>query len=185
MSKAAIKTNNDEGMFAAKVKLRLNSLPDKDEILVLECFGGEGLLWKEVQKQTEKKITILSIDKNKYQRLQLLGENLKFIKSFDLSVFDIIDLDAWGSPFKQLEIVFNQKYIGVVHCTFIQTMTGNLDKKLLKYNGFSDAMLKKCQSIFTKNGIDKFKNYLAIKGIKKISICSKNRKNYLYFNLDK
>jgi hypothetical protein len=125
MSKAATKTNNDAELFESKVLLRIDSLPGKKELNVLEAFGGEGLLWTEVKRRCpERKIKILSIDSNKYKRVQLQGDNLKFLKAFDLTNFDIIDLDAWGSPFNQLKILFDKQYKGIIHCTFIQTMHG-------------------------------------------------------------
>jgi len=181
---ASIKTNNDQLMTEAKIQLRIESLPDKPEINVLEAFGGEGVLWGAVQRRCpEKKIKILSIDKEKYKRVQLQGDNIKFLMSFNLSQFDVIDLDAYGMPTKQLEIVFSKKFKGVVHCTFIQSITGNMDHVILKANGYTKAMLQKAQSLFTHNGIDKFLNYLAINGVKRVKMASKSRKHYLWFSL--
>jgi hypothetical protein len=178
------KTNNDQDLIEAKIQLRIESLPDKKEIKVLEAYGGEGVLWGSVQRRCpDKNIKILSIDKEKYKRVQLQGDNVKFLLSFNLAEFDIIDLDAYGMPAKQLEIAFAKQYKGVVHCTFIQTMTGNMNKTILEANGYTKKMLEKCQSLFTHNGIGKFLNYLAIKGVKKVKIAGKNRKNYLYFHI--
>jgi hypothetical protein len=184
MISQATKTNNDLSLIDVKIQLRINSIIHlKNEVKVLELFGGEGLLWKEVEKRTGKKIKILSIDKNKYKRVQLQGENLKFIDSLDLNYFDVIDADAWGSPFYQVEKIFKSNFKGIVHCTFIQTMQGSLSKGLLLSYGYSESMIKKASTIFNKNGIAKFKQYLASKGINKIYIVSENKKNYLYFNL--
>jgi len=171
-------------MLNAKIQLRIDSIINLEELNVLELFGGEGVLWNEVKKITKKKIQILSIDKNKYKRLQLQGENTKFIDSLDLEMFDVIDIDAWGSPYKQLQMIFNKNYRGIVHCTFIQTMMGKLSTDMLLKLGYSQKMIEKIPSIFNKNGIDKFKNYLALNGIKEIHIASKGRKNYLWFYLD-
>lgn len=185
MSTSTVKTNNDSGLIEAKVQLRINSLPAKKNICVLEAFGGEGVLWGIVKRRCpEKSIEVLSIDKNKYNRVQLQGDNLKYLASLNLQEFDIIDLDAWGSPVKQLEILFKRKYTGIVHCTFIQTMQGNLPKELLYANGYTDAMLKKIKTIFMTNPVEKFTNYLAKNGVKTLEIISKRRKNYLWFALN-
>jgi tRNA G26 N,N-dimethylase Trm1 len=184
MSKAATKTNNDPGKLSGKIQLRIMSLPEKQNIKVLECFGGEGVIWNEVVKTTGKNITVLSIDKNKYKRVQLQGDNIKFLKALDLKQFDVIDLDAWGSPVKQLEILFERKYKGIVHCTFIQSMMGRIDNKLLKYFCYTDAMIKKCQSVLTKNPMEKMCNYLAMKGVQNIKLYKSDRKNYFYFVLN-
>lgn len=184
MSSQTTKTNNDPNLLQAKIDLRLQSLPHKPEIKVLEAFGGEGIIWDKIKRLCPgKSFKILSIDKNKYNRVQLQGDNLKYITGFDLDDFDIIDLDAWGSPVKQLDIVFAKGYAGIVHCTFIQTMQGNLPKSLLYANGYTDAMLAKIKSIFVKDGLDKFLNYLSANGVEKVNIVTANRKNYLWFSL--
>ena len=47
MSNHQTKTNNDLSLIDAKIQLRLMSLPEKNDVLVLEAFGGEGILWRE------------------------------------------------------------------------------------------------------------------------------------------
>ena len=160
MNSQAIKTNNDLSLINAKIQLRINSIEHlKGQIKVLELFGGEGVLWNEVKKLTGKDILILGIDKNKYKRVQLQGDNLKFIDSLNLQEFDVIDADAWGSPFYQVEKIFSKNYKGIVHCTFIQTMMGGLSKEMLLRLGYTETMLSKIKSVFNKNGVEKFKNY--------------------------
>lgn len=184
MNSQAIKTNNDLSLINAKIQLRINSIEHlKGQIKVLELFGGEGVLWNEVKKLTGKDILILGIDKNKYKRVQLQGDNLKFIDSLNLQEFDVIDADAWGSPFYQVEKIFSKNYKGIVHCTFIQTMMGELSKEMLLRLGYTETMLSKIKSVFNKNGVEKFKNYLAQNGVTEINIVTDNKKNYLYFNL--
>lgn len=186
MSKQAIKTNNDLSLINLKVQLRINSIEKfEGQIKVLELFGGDGILWNEVKKLTKKDIIVLGIDKNKYKRVQLQGDNLKFIDSLILNDFNIIDADSWGSPYHQIQKIFSQNYKGVVHCTFIQSMHGCLNKEMLLRLGYTEKMLSKIKSIFNKSGIEKFKNYLACNGVNEINIVSQNKKNYLYFNLDK
>ncbi len=186
MSSQATKTNNDLSLINAKIQLRINSIEHLiGTVRVLELFGGEGILWNEVKKITGKDIKILGIDKNKYKRVQLQGDNLKFMDSLDLNYFNVIDADAWGSPFYQVEKILNSNYKGVVHCTFIQTMMGGLSKEMLLRLGYTENMLSKVKSLFNKNGIDKFKNYLAQNGVNEIFIVTDKKKNYLYFNLVK
>jgi hypothetical protein len=184
MSNQAIKINNDFSLLNAKIKLRIDSVSNlSGQINVLELFGGEGVLWKEVKKRTGKEIKVLSIDKNKYKRVQLQGDNIKFIDSIDLDYFHVIDADAWGSPFNQVKKIFDKDYKGIVHCTFIQTMMGKLSNDLLFSLGYTQKMIDKIPSIFNKNGIDKFKGYLAKNGVKEIYIVSEKKKNYLWFEL--
>lgn len=184
MSSQAIKTNNDLSLINAKIQLRINSIEHlKGQIKVLELFGGEGILWSKVKKLTGKNILVLGIDKNKYKRFQLQGDNLKFIDSLNLHEFDVIDADSWGSPFYQVDKIFQKNYKGIVHCTFIQTMMGALPNGMLLKLGYTEKMFLKIKSVFYKNGIQKFKNYLAQNGVEQINICTYNKKNYLYFTL--
>lgn len=167
MSRAAIKTNNDHRLLKAKIDLRLQSLPGKSEINVLDCFGGEGVLWKMVAQKTDKKINVLSIDKVRYNRVQLQGDSIKFIKTLDLSKFDIIDLDSYGSPADHLELIFGKGYRGVVHVTYIiQNMTPS-KSTILESAGVTKRMVKKCKAVFKSNHRKYFFNYLYTNGIKK------------------
>lgn len=184
MSRQAIKTNNDADYVKYKVTLRLMSLPKKKEISVLEAFGGEGVLWNEVKKLTDKKIKILSIDKNNYNKVNLQGDNIKFLKGLDLSKYDIIDLDSWGSPINQLRILKEKKYKGIVHCTFIQTMFGKINNEVLYKLGYTKNMVKKCPSLFNKNGFEKMKQYISTEfDVSKITVFSHNNKNYFYITI--
>jgi tRNA G26 N,N-dimethylase Trm1 len=184
MSKQATKTNNDSEAFLSKVKLRVDSLPKKNSISVLECFAGEGLIWAKVKQGTEKEISILPIDKLKYNaKLNNLGDSFRHLISLDLKSFDIIDIDAYGVPFDHISHLFKVEYKGVVHVTCIQTGMGILPKKLLKSEGYSEAMIKKCPTLFCKNGIEKLLSYIAKQGVKKIQIYSQGRKNYFWFEI--
>lgn len=184
MSNQATKTNNSAGLISAKIQLRINSISHLTEsIKVLELFGGEGVLWNEVKRITGKDIKILSIDKNKYKRVQLQGDNLKFMDALNLNMFHVIDADAWGSPYYQVDKILKSGYKGIVHCTFIQSMMGQLSKGMLNDLGYTEKMITKAPTLFNRDGIVKFKNYLANKGITEINIVTENRKNYLYFNL--
>lgn len=185
MSKQATKTNNDPATFDTKVALRLMSLPTKNEINVLDCFSGEGKIWDSVKKKTDKKINILSIDIKEYSKVSLKGDNCKFLKSIDLKKFDIIDLDAYGSPSNQLAILKEKQYKGVVHCTFIQTMMGKINTNILKECGYTDVMIKKIPTLFNKDGLNKILNYVYLKfNVTKFKICTYKNKNYFYFTID-
>ncbi len=180
------KKQTDNSNLQVKVDLRLESLKliDKKEINVLEAFAGDGKIWKEVMKQTDKIINILRIDKkNGKKGVYLKGDNTKFIQLFDFKHYDIIDLDAYGSPYNQLKAVFAGNYSGVVHCTFIQVGMGALNHGLLNDIGFTKDMIKKAPTLFNSNALGKMKEYLLVNGVKEINICSiSDRKHYFYFH---
>jgi len=181
-----MKTNNDASMLEAKVRLRLEALPDQKEIRVLDCFSGEGVLWKKVkQRTTASRIRCLGIDKNRYKKINLTGDNVKFLLSLPLQEYDIIDLDAWGSPVPQLEILHRRGYKGTVICTFISTFNGALHAAMLTALGYTPAMFHKAPALFNKSGYEKFLRYLNARlGVTQIRhIDNGARKHYLSFQL--
>jgi len=175
-----LKTDNSH--IKEKIQLRLDCLPNKKTINILDCFAGKGTIWNEVKKVSKKNIQILSIEKEKDKnKLALTGSNLKYLNILDLTKFDIIDLDAYGIPYQQLKILFDKEYKGTILVTAIQSGMGQLPKGLLKDIGYSEKMISKISSIFNQKGIDKLKNYLYLRGVKFIEGYFIDRKNYFYF----
>lgn len=180
-----MKKETDNSYVSEKVHLRQQTIDlfDKNEINILDAFTGDQLLWsKVIDKNPNKKLSFLRIDKKTDKPGSYLqGDNVRFMKSIDLNKFDIIDLDAYGSPFNQLEVCFSKKYKGIIHCTFIQVGFGNLNKNMLINIGFNSLMIGKCQTLFAKKGIDLFLQYLYENGVKEVTGYFFGRKNYLWF----
>lgn len=104
------RAQTDNSYFDAKIKLRIDHLPNKKFLSVLDLFGGDGLIWNEIIKQSGKDITVLRMDiKLDKPGVYLKGDNLKFLKVMDLNQFDIIDVDAYGVPYAQLKEIFRKK----------------------------------------------------------------------------
>jgi len=181
MSKVQI----DNSFLYDKIKLRMNNFPEKDSINVLDCFAGNGTIWKYIKNHCNKKINILSIDKKQLSGIYLKGDNLKFLQSIDLNKFDVIDLDAYGVPYQQLKFIF--KNYKNHHCsifiTFIQSLMGGLPLGLLEDIGYSKKMIRKIPTLFYKNGLEKMKLFLAQNGVREIKIRSFNNKYYIFFKL--
>ena len=169
----------DNSYLFNKINLRKSCLNKNKNYIVLDCFAGKGLIWDNIKKDNYF-ISLISIDKK--EQATIKGDNLKVLKSIDLDQFDIIDLDAYGSPFNQLEIILNQKIKNkIIFFTFIQSMFGQLNRKMLNVLGYTDFMIKKIPALFNKNGFDKFCQYLSKKGIDKIYYICHNNKYYGYF----
>jgi len=176
------RTDNDKFGFQYKVSLRSETVKDNQNIL--DCFSGHGHIWNEVRKQTGLELIITSIDtRNDKSSVYLKGDNIKFLKAMDLGQYDVIDLDSYGIPFQQLEVIFAKKYKGIIHITFIQSSMGRLNNGLLTSLGYTKNMIKKCPTLFSKNGYDKFKYYLANHSILRVNELSLKKKHYLYFKL--
>ncbi len=164
----------DNSHFEAKVELRVSCLPE-GPLRVLDCYSGTGRLWNEVRRRCPTRdIQVLRIDqRNGLPGIYLKGDNRKYLASMDLDRFNVIDLDAYGVPFDQMEIVFGrpQRLIKTVFVTFIRSGVGQLPYAMLEALGYRRSMISKSPSLFCRNELEKFKAYLAIKGVGEIPEC--------------
>jgi len=145
---------------------------------VLDLFHGQGNIWRKI-KSKGFNVDVIGIDKKNKSSESIICDNLKILPSLNLNDFDCIDCDSYGVPFKQLEIIFKKKYHGVLFITFIQSQFGRLPEKLLNELGYTTTMIKKCCSLFNRNGIEKFKEYLFFRGIGQIQRISVHNKHYI------
>ncbi len=176
------KTNNS--YLGNKIDLRLNHLP-KGDLSVLDCYGGAGLIWRAIMGETKRRIRYVAIDESDYSvGFYLPGNNLAYLQSLDLGRFNVIDLDAYGVPFEQLEILFQRGYTGRVFVTFIQIVVGAVPYRMLTSVGFSTEMIRKTPALFFKRGWEYFLEYLAQKGVRTVTHRSHARKHYLVFDIN-
>lgn len=165
----------------------MDNLPAKRTIRVLDCFHGQGTIWRNIDNRlTNKKIIVLGIDKNKdFMSRALVGDNVRYLATMDLSQFDIIDLDAWGVPFRQLQVIANNPTSAgcLVFATLIQARFAGLPKKMLSLLGYTPNMVNKVPLLFRRNGIEKWLQYLALYDIKWVKLYSDKpkRKHYMAF----
>ncbi len=172
----------DNSHFSAKVKLREIAITNLTNCNVLDLFSGDGLLWREVKaKHPDKQIQVLSIDKKNKEYLYLKGDNRKYLKSLNLNNFQVVDMDAYGVPFDQLDYVLNSSFRGIIIVTFINSIYGRLPHKLMFHLGITIRMLNKCQTLFYRNPEEKLFGYLKEKGINSITGYFLDRKKYFYF----
>lgn len=153
----------DNSFFEEKKALRQDviNLIAKDEIRVLELYAGKSLMWNDLKKSNpQKNIIVFSIEKEKGKNPKALtGDNLKFLKNINLERFDVIDVDAYGYPFSQIEIIESRGFRGFVIVTAIQTLFGAVPKKMLKYSGINDEMIKKNTFTFFSKWVWLFKKF--------------------------
>ncbi len=176
-----ITAQTDNSFLGDKIALRMSHLSE-EPIKVLDCFGGKGLVWQGVKILTKKDIKVLAIDKIDFG-FHLPGDNVRYLQELDLSKFNVIDLDAYGVPLEQLDIIFEKSFTGMIFVTFIQSLMGGLPHKMLNDLGFSKKMIEKISTLYGKRGWQYFLEWLALKGVSKIWHRTKGRKHYLAFNL--
>jgi len=176
------KAQTDNSYLADKIALRLSMLPNGKRLVVLDAFHGRGTIWKNIESKYEGSIKITKIDiEQKENNFVFIGENKKFLSSLPLEKYDVIDLDAYGIPYEQLKIIFKRKFKGLVFVTFIQSVMGRLQDDFLIDLGYAKTMIKKCPSLFCKNGQEKFLNWLQLHGVKRVVMRKHARKCYLGF----
>jgi hypothetical protein len=171
----------DNHYLEEKILLRKEVLTLVEKPKILECFSGKGILYDNIDQKFE--ITRIEIEKNKSQKSHLCGDSYKFLLSIDLTKYNIIDLDAYGIPFKYIDFIVNSNFKGYVIVTAIQTVMGKLPNELLYKLGYTSAMIKKIPTLFSLDGIGKLQNYLYLVGVKSITGYFINRKNYFYFKI--
>lgn len=177
----------DNKFLADKVALRAQSLPQKQTIKVLDVFAGKGTLWNLVREKTKKNIQVVSIDKrDDLYDFHLHGDNLRILRTLDLTNFDVIDLDAYGFPDEQLNLIFTKGYKGIVHLTMIQANLCQLPYSILEEAGINKDLLDAARGIFAKQKLvwPIFSNWLYKKGVKTVYLkekVNKGAKRYMWF----
>jgi hypothetical protein len=151
----------DNSFLRDKVQLRVNNLPPGD-LRVLDCYSGKGLIWAAVERITGRKIIILPIDKRPDKDdFHLPGENLEYLETLDLSRFNVVDLDAYGIPFDQIDCLIRRGYQGTVFVTAIQSVMGRLPNSMLEAIGFTPVQIEKAPTLLCKRGFEYLLEYLA------------------------
>lgn len=176
-----VKTNNS--FLFIKQEFRKEYIKNLKCKNVLDAYCGESEIWKIIKTDS-----YLGIDENLTNDINLKGDNRKYLGILDLSKFNIIDLDAYGIPFNQLKLIFENKTLKqgtIVFFTFIQSFFGIMPHSLLQLYGYRKKMIKKIPTLFFRKGFKIFKWYLATRGIKKIEYIKVKNKIYGMFEVDK
>lgn len=183
------KVKTDNSFIEEKIYLRIKYLPNKEFLNILDCFHGKGIIWNNIKNITNQKINITGIEK-KYNKSKnndfvIYGDCLKYLKKMDLSCYDVIDLDCYGSPSKYLYACYKNKTLRkdvVIYYTNINSIYGYQTEIVLKSNKISKNMYNKCITIFNKKRLYFFYNFLYNLGIRKVMEIQKNHKFYGVIN---
>lgn len=173
-----------------KIELRVDAINkiQTSEINVLDAFHAEGELWKAVRERVTKTITITGIEVDKEKKSKefvINGDNKKMLKVIDISVYDVIDLDAYTSPYEQIKAIhFNPTLKKGTVVIYTKIMNGMLFSKKLIEEIIPKAMIKKSPMYFGKYRDDafySFLNKLGVEEIKGYKIEDTMKKEYCYY----
>lgn len=160
----------DNSCLALKIKLRTINIPEKP--VILDCFHGNGVIWDTIKRQYPKEYKIVGIEKQNRKGLgSIYGDNIKVIPTLDLSKYNVIDMDAYGSPYQQIKAMFKNKTLNpgtIVYYTFIQTAQGTVEKSLLAGIGITSSMYGKNPVLYRGMAQKAFIDYLYHSGVKKV-----------------
>jgi TusA-related sulfurtransferase len=105
-ARRAFPKDNDGAFLEAKVALRRRALREAPGG-VLDCFAGRGALWRIVWNEAP---SYRGIEKDMQKALAHPGACFhcaadEALRALDLSRFTIFDMDAYGSPWGEIEII--------------------------------------------------------------------------------
>jgi len=177
----SIKTDNHN--IWQKVKLRKQAVKNLNSINVLDLFAGNNTLWSYIKTNR-----YYGVEKEKNKGKNLTADNMRIIKSLDLSNFNVIDCDSYGIPFNQIYEIFKNttlKKNTVIIYTCITNKMSGLNKECLKMFNLS-KIYKKVKTLLNSYAIELFYGMLYKNGIKKIKEFEINTtfiKKYGYFKV--
>lgn len=176
----SIKTDNHN--IYHKVELRKEATKDLDELKVLDLFAGENKLWGHFDCQ---KYYGVEIEKDKGKNLN--ANNVRVIKSLDLSEFNVIDCDSYGIPVKQIQEIYNNATLKkgtIIIYTCIGNAMSALNKQIIT-EFHLEGIYKKCKVLLNKKSEELFYGYLYNRGVRSVTeyaeIAKSFKKKYGFF----
>lgn len=104
------KVHNKKPNKAAKIGIRRIALQEIPDASVFDAFAGPGAMFRAVWKEAKD---YTGCDTRWYadDRSVFVADNRPALKALDLSRFNVFDLDAFGSPWEQAEIIANKRKV--------------------------------------------------------------------------
>ena len=150
----------------------------RNALHILDCFAGDGKLWRLLKKEYGDSIQTAGIDTEMKHGAKYLGDNRKHLQYLPLDNFDLIDIDAYGVPYEQLRIITKRRYKGIIVGTFIQCSYGGLPYAMLEELGYSRKMIRKITKLFFAGGWKKWSSYLKLAGYDSVFVYHCANKHY-------
>lgn len=174
-------TDNDG--LEKKVWLRKLAIKDLDYVSVLDLFAGDNLIWSHIK--TDR---YYGVEQEKGKGKNLCLDNRKIIPVLDLSKFNVIDCDAYGVPYEQIEMLFENPTLQKGTIVIFTCITGVLNQvcnRARQDYGIYE-MYKHTRVLFNRYSAEMFFSMLYNHGIKDVVMyeTKKNmKKRYGFFTV--
>lgn len=176
--------STDNASIVQKVNLRKKAIEGIENVRVLDLFAGENRIWSNFALER-----YYGVEKEAGKGKNLWADNRKIIPSMDLSQFNVIDVDSYGIPFEQIEMIFENPSLQpgtMIIYTAITNGVSTLSKKCQEMYGIQ-KMYKKCKTAFNKKALDYFHGMLYKYGVRHVfcyNVYLNFTKEYGYFCVD-
>ena len=153
--------------FDVKVKLRLTALEKLcgEDINILDCYHGNGDIYKKVEQSVKFDITGIEINDSLSPFKCIKGDNIKIITTLNLNEFNFIDLDSYTDCTELIEYVNKNAKSGtvVVYTMCINRMAGMPKRLIMDEKDIS----KKIKTITNKFINEKWAAFLYNNGVER------------------
>lgn len=171
----------DNANLEKKVSLRKEAIRELKEVKVLDLFAGENLIWSKIK--TDRYYGI-EAEKGKGKNLNV--DNRRIIPVLDLSKFNVIDCDAYGIPYEQISMIFENPTLQKGTVIIYTCITGVLNRICVKALKDFDLQenYKRSRVLYNKYSRDMFFEMLRRNGVKKVTSYRDDatmQKEYGYF----
>lgn len=183
MNPQPIKTDNKS--VGNKIFIRKQAISRLSEVNVLDLFGGNNTLWKNI---TTNRYFGVEIEKDKGSNL--CANSHKILGSLDLQKYNVIDVDSYGISFDIYKKLLADKRVKngtIIIYTAITNEFTKIQNEAKDMFGFK-RFYSKAPSLFNARAIEFFYEFLALNGVTQITyyaVCDHFTKHYGYFRVER
>lgn len=164
-------TDNDG--IDRKVRLRVEAIKGLAVVNVLDLFAGDNLIWSRIPCQRYYGI---EAEKNKGRNLH--ADNRKIIPHLDLSTFNVVDCDAYGMPYEQIQLLFDNPTLQsgtIIIYTCISGVLNRLCVRMLSDYNLAEQY-KRSRVLYNRYSAEMFHAMLHSHGVKQV-FCYRTKKS--------
>lgn len=161
----------DNTSITKKVQLRIAATEHISDKRVLDLFAGDGLIWQAIPT-----VDYLGIeaDKSKGSDAMIHKDNRLVIPTLDLGRFNIVDCDAYGTPYEQITLLFDNGTLRPGTVVIFTLITGKLNRlsvKMIADYGLGQQY-KRTRVLYNNYCEEMFMSMLHRHGITDVNLCS-------------